>query len=873
MSVVEQHIDECDSCRALLAGIVKSEVSHAWYPGQRIDRYVLVAPIGRGGMGAVWRADDLELERPVALKRLHAGGRDRLFREARTLAQLQHPNVVGVYEVVDHPDAPFLAMELVDGVTLTTWLETERTWREIVAVVAQAGRGLAAAHARGLVHRDFKPDNVLVDNSGDRRVRVADFGLASIDDTFVAANADCKATRVTVTAAGTPAYMAPELIEGAPPDVRSDVYAFAITLFEALHGEHPFEGKNVRALWLEMAAGHVRDGKRRIPAWLDRCVRRGLAVDPDERWPDIATFVAALERRPRRRLALAAGMVAACAATAGAAYTMTPAAVDECAAGADLVGDAWNPMLRATTVAQLATSSRDLNPATATANIIDHWAGSWKLGRRAACSAGERRPARIACLDRELSELRSLLETWSSGAGIERAVSAAAALPASTACNSAADSPLIAQPLIVRIIEAKTLWRTGRSAQALPNVPALLRDAEAIGHHDTLAQALLIASYIEHDTGTDTEATAHARRAAAEASKSGDHALLYSALVQQAYQRIDEGAPADALGILDAAEALSARGVPNPEQVIIARGGALMRLGRTTEAITHYDKAIALLEANSLRDPTAKIAMGVALAGRGNAYLDGRNAGRGILDQKRALALQESSYGPRHPEVARTLYDIAQSEIDMQLLDDASAHLARAREIFVGAYGEQHPEVGQVDVARATNAKRQGHIDEARAMFEMARKELSAALRPDHMLFSVIENQLGSLEQIADNCRAAIPHLEKGRKILLANNAGGDEIAHTDVALADCLLDIGNHIDAKTRAEEALDQLSRAGLDNSHRAVPLMLLAMVAEKRGQRDKAIGYAKQVIEVTSDTDIGSRGEARTRMRAKLRAWGVR
>src|SRR5512134_1463307 len=188
----DDHVDGCASCRALIVDALLGELaaptapvpappaSDPFAPGRRIGRYVVRGRIGRGAMGVVYRADDLELDRPVALKRLSrpsAGGEAtaRLVREARAAAQLSHPNVVTVYEIGDAGGEPFIAMELVDGTSVSAWRRATRPgWREIVAVFAQAGRGLAAAHARGVVHRDFKPDNVLIDGAG--RVRVADFG-------------------------------------------------------------------------------------------------------------------------------------------------------------------------------------------------------------------------------------------------------------------------------------------------------------------------------------------------------------------------------------------------------------------------------------------------------------------------------------------------------------------------------------------------------------------------------------------------------------------------------------------------------------------------------------------------------------------------
>jgi serine/threonine protein kinase len=317
---LEDHVDDCATCRMVLSELIRArgaprghttELADEWGPGARVGRYVVLARIGSGGMGTVFRAEDVELGRVVALKRLHSGAdsaaRARLVREARSAAQLQHPNVVTVHEVGEDGGTPFLAMELVDGVTLTVWLrERPRAWQEIVGVIAQAGRGLAAAHERGIVHRDFKADNVLVDRTG--RARVADFGLARASEQLEAderePSADAGLAPLTATGAlaGTPAFMAPELVEGAAPDARTDQYAFAVTLHEALRGQHPFAGKTAQSLWAEMASGRIRDGGRPVPAWLDRHVRRGLAVEPAARWSSVASFADAIEKPPVQRM-------------------------------------------------------------------------------------------------------------------------------------------------------------------------------------------------------------------------------------------------------------------------------------------------------------------------------------------------------------------------------------------------------------------------------------------------------------------------------------------------------------------------------------------------------------------------------------------
>ena len=277
-----------------------------------IGRYTVDRRLGAGGMGVVFAAHDPELEREVALKLLHPepgheqGNATRLLREARAMAKLSHPNVVAVFDVGQHGDRVFVAMELVSGRSLDRWLvERERSWLEVLEVFVQAARGLAAAHRAGLVHRDFKPENVLVGE--DRRVRVGDFGLAREHDAellVTAENTDVRDLAVTRTGAvvGTPAYMSPEQFDGGPLDARSDQFSFCVALWEALFQRRPFAGRNVRALQRAVMEGEVQpppttDAPPRVVAAL----RRGLSVDPEARFLDMEALVAELappERRP-----------------------------------------------------------------------------------------------------------------------------------------------------------------------------------------------------------------------------------------------------------------------------------------------------------------------------------------------------------------------------------------------------------------------------------------------------------------------------------------------------------------------------------------------------------------------------------------------
>ena len=268
----------------------------------RIGRFRLLECIGRGGMGVVWSAHDEELDRTVAIKLLRPelSGHD-LAGEARALAKLSHPNVVSVFDVGAHDGQRFIAMEFVRGTTLRSWLARSREWPEVVSMFVDAGKGLAAAHEVGLVHRDFKPDNVLV--GLDARPRVLDFGLARAPDqgsggpSAIPAGTDPFATTVTVGGLliGTPAYMAPEQHLGDPADARSDQFAFAVALYEGLAGQLPFSGEDLRTLSLAVVRGRLDPPPEwTIPAPVLEVLCRALASDPAKRYETMDAMIEAL---------------------------------------------------------------------------------------------------------------------------------------------------------------------------------------------------------------------------------------------------------------------------------------------------------------------------------------------------------------------------------------------------------------------------------------------------------------------------------------------------------------------------------------------------------------------------------------------------
>jgi eukaryotic-like serine/threonine-protein kinase len=348
---VEKHLASCRDCRDLVAALAGTgdDSDVATHPrnadareqltesqagklpalsiGDRVGRYLVLSTLGAGGMGMVFAAYDPQLDRKIALKVLRtnlgantADARKRLKREAQAIARLNHPNVVGVYDVgtTTSGEDVYIAMEFVEGDTLTTWLKRyPRTWREILEVFAQAGRGLMAAHSVGLLHRDFKPDNVLVGSDG--RVRVTDFGLArslfGFEDSNRGPTAMADAAKLmhvdltaTGTVLGTPRYMPPEQLQGPNIDARSDQFSFCVALYEALYSKHPLADGTSVAMLERGTPAEPPPADARVPAKVGRAVMRGLAKDRSDRFQAMAELMTELappEPRPRLRFAIA----------------------------------------------------------------------------------------------------------------------------------------------------------------------------------------------------------------------------------------------------------------------------------------------------------------------------------------------------------------------------------------------------------------------------------------------------------------------------------------------------------------------------------------------------------------------------------------
>ena len=564
--------------------------------GTTVGRYTVLERIGAGAMGVVYAAYDPELDRKVALKflRPHAAADQarreaRMVREAKAIAKVSHPNVVSIFEVGVHQGQVFMAMEHLGGGTLRDWLAAKkRPWREIVKLFIDIGHGLAGAHAEGLVHRDFKPDNVLLDKNG--APKVVDFGLVrlaqsavdlktsgalDVEETDEAALAPTlpagmgAAAALTRTGAltGTPAYMSPEQFRAYGVDARTDQFAFCVTLYEALYGERPFAGDNLIALAESVISGRVKEAPKdsQVPSWLRRALVRGLNVDPDRRFASVDELIAMLTKDPAkrtRRLALGGAAVVAIAAAVGVTDRLGSRQRAMCkGSGAHLAG-IWEPgpggsERKAAIQRAFAASGKSYaeQAFTGAARLFDQYVARWTGMYADACEAthvrGEQSAdvldLRMACLKERLGNARALSNVFASADGrvVENAVGAAAALPTLDRC---ADVPLLravvkppedaatrkrVEDLGVELANLIALRDSGQCARALPKADTLIEDVRAVGYQPLLAETLYESAQLGNYCSDSAQMVQRFKdaHAAASASHKDDVAALAAAVI------------------------------------------------------------------------------------------------------------------------------------------------------------------------------------------------------------------------------------------------------------------------------------------------------------------------------------------------------
>ncbi len=847
--------------------------------GQRVaGKYEVVAAIGEGGMGVVYRARDTRLDRDVALKvgsTVSASALARMEREAQALARLSHPNVVVIHEVGEVAGRLFVAMEYVGAGTARGWLAArKRTAHEIIALYCAAGDGLAAAHAAGIVHRDFKPDNVLVGDDG--RPRVADFGLARevVTTEDGEAPSSVEITRVGAIV-GTPAYMAPEQLAGDAVDARADQFAFAASLWEALYGARPFAGATPAEVERAIDSSEPRATTRRsgVPRHVELALRRALRKRADDRWPSLAPLLAVLRRERRRSVLLALGGVAVTAAV------VIPLALHQrtvpCTDDAAMLAPTWNgsraaAIENAFTAAGGATVFASLRPR------VDAYANAWIAAHHAACTAtrvdGSQSEAlmdrRMMCLVGARAQLAAMLADWAPGgrAVVARAPSDLAVLPDLAACGDvsslAKETALPADPKVRTAIErASEDIATARLAYIHEDAkdPAALGErtlaaATATGWPPVIHRATLAKASLDLRAGASERARAEMQQIATEATASGDDLGAVWAMTGLASSLADARRGSDAKPWFDLATALSKRVAHDPEldtRLLDVAAELAILSGDLDASLAARRRAVAIVDRETPDDKFQiaathhNVALALEAAGR---FPEARD------EIGLSLAAAETGLGKNHPTYLDYLVELAQIEGRVGKLDDARAHIQQAIAALEAWYGADAHVASALD-GLAVIEMNSGNEKAARAAFERELQILHEHV-PNSPRLPDVETNFGVMLATFGHLADALPHAEQGLAGHLATLGHDNPQLNSDYTLlAYIQRGTGKLVEAERNGREAVRVVEGKLGDKSPDAVyPRTELSytLVAEGRHAEAAAL-LAPMVALVASSKDV--------------------
>jgi tetratricopeptide (TPR) repeat protein/predicted Ser/Thr protein kinase len=784
--------------KELVKASVMARLFHGMVQPTHIGRFTLIKRIGAGGMGEVYAAYDEQLDRKVAIKLVRPdadpGASQRLVREAQVLARLSHPNVVQVYEVGTIADRVFLAMEFIRGQTLRDWLGQQdavpepQRWRRVLDTFLAAGRGLAAAHAAGLVHRDFKPDNVLI--GADGRVCVADFGLARVASASLVVGATLDAApdaapeampdtapgparRASAVAQptdsltrsgtlmGTPAYMSPEQWHGRPSDSRSDQFSFCVALYEALYGIHPFAAGERAKLRERVIAGGCKEPAETtlVPAHIWTILQRGLAAAPADRCPDMDSLLDALSEDPRQRWRrrTAAMLLLATGALIGgggiALHAASESLWDPCAHAGDSVTAIWSPDVAAqvrdafeTTPAPYARTQWEiLRPR------IDAYANTLWAARQASCETpmsdapGTGLVERTRqCLDTREEHLSVLLDELrrADASVVERSAAAVAALPLIASCEDREGPPPALQPppqaeaQQVRAIQnalarARMQHLLGHRQQALALAWAQLVAAERLTYEPVRAEALHQAGFISSRDGGSHDDVARAE------------AMLNDALDLAESNRHDDLVTQIWLDL-----------------------ALLGRRHHTDFTLAHAWIRRALATSRRLGDPVARDhQQSRALSLRGALFHQEGELEAAERDHLEALALIADLPGVSPLARARALQELAITLRARGRLVEALSAFQQALAIQKAELGDGHPGIARLRYDMASAVSESGDIEGARKLLHQALETWTAVNGPVSEYAADVHLKLASLEGGAGNLDEAGEHARLGREM------------------------------------------------------------------------------------------------------------
>lgn len=774
--------------------------------GEAFGRYQVLARVGQGAMGTVFAAYDPQLDRRIALKLLGGAGEGAGLAEARALARLSHPNVVAVYDAGTIDGHAFIAMEYIVGRTLAQWLElAPRSGREILAMFLEVGRGLAAAHAAGIVHRDFKPQNVLVGD--DARARVVDFGLAHASDA---------APSHQGAPAGTPLYMAPELFAGAPASVQSDGFAFGVALWDALYGAPPFDARSVENLVSAMHEA-LRPPKRRsdVPRHVEEALRRQLLRDPAARFPSTDALLAALAPVRSKAPFVIAGVVALSVAGVWAARERSTSVCevqwrDDTTQALRSVGGALaavpTPAAAATSrTAVDALSDFDEAHASAKAEVCRIAAGD-PLGaaRSGACIDAHRRSADALVELLTTPDVTVAMAVPSLVAALGDPVSCLDPLVAAREAPSNLDPLTLAraEPIRRALADALTFAKAGRPAAGEARLAEIASDVDALDDPAVRGETALVRATVLTDLDRLDEAIVAWYDSIAWATEAGDRLTAARGWIELIYVEghLRENVEGANLAIRMSEAELAA--MP-PDPTLAAR-----RLGR----------------------------LGVALFSRGEIELASTTL-RDAVDQLRSLGLEL--------EAATVLMNLAGIESVAGGHTDAESWIAEVAAIWAATLPEGHPDFSRIPEARSQIAELQGDTAARVRYLEEAHRMRAAAIGDTHHESIVLEVLLAeSLLQQGDDEGAT------RWSVLAAEHARGSEHAgvrlSTARGMAQTLHHIGRNEEAARWIDEAMTIATSELPEDSPQFVSLLeTRADVSTARGDHAAALADYQRVL----------------------------
>jgi tetratricopeptide (TPR) repeat protein len=809
-------------------------------PGATIGRFVVTGLLGRGGMGVVLSAYDPMLDRRVAIKLLRPGafpgvsehqGKARLQREAQAMAKLAHPNVVAVHDVGAVGEQLFIAMEYVDGQTLSAWASSAvRDWREIVRMFVAAGSGLQAAHAAGMVHRDFKPDNVLIGSDG--RPRVGDFGLVSVTRSCEGAGPAEIGTTLHGAIMGTPGYMSPEQVRGEPSDAQSDQFSFCVALYEVLYRQRPFAADDPQRAIL---SGEVRPPPRKtdVPRWLFEVILRGLRVRREARWPAMGALLEALARDPARRRRRVVGATAAALAVVALAVSARVAQNQRramCTGGTARLQGVWDGERRQAVARAFAATRLPFAEATLgkVASALDHYAGAWATMSQEACRATridgrqseQLLDLRTACLDRRRATLGALTAAWSEGVdeqALANAIGATASLPSLDECADARALtervPLPKEAAAVaridatraRLDRARALGDSKRMKEARNEAESARRDADATGFLPVQAEAALLLGDLLHRFG-ELGAIAPLQDAARWAELAHDDRLAAEAVVTLTGAMADGGLAPSAIELAPVAEALVLRAGDPPRlhgELLIWRGSALIAAGKYSEALGALEEAHTRLNhaLGASHPATLNAGFKLLLA----LMKHGDNEGIDALG-KQLLAASTESLGADHPQTAEIMDYVGASMWWRGDFVGGRRMLERALAIQENTFGPTSLRTARVVNDLGVLEETQGHLAEAQRHYERVLQIRRRLLAPDNPLvahalanLSIITRLQGRLGEALEQITTALGIMQRTYGALQS------DVAYENELLGEVLADKGDRKGAREHYQRAID--------------------------------------------------------------------